>query len=159
MAPFNSTRSHLSSLHSSVQELIEQKSIIIWFGPKVKEIDHQYELNNNGELDNGVYNKFVNNSIRNDEDGDKAGEEYISLDSHFSGDDPEELSEFSGGYDRRGQKEELYSNYNFVINEEIVRRMNQEFKYPLDYIIKCLDDNKANYCTASYYLLLQDQNF
>jgi len=40
LAPFNSTKSHLSSLHSSVLDLVEQKSIILWFGPKVKEIDH-----------------------------------------------------------------------------------------------------------------------
>lgn len=30
---------------------------VIRFGPKVKEIDRQYELNNNGELDNGVYHQ------------------------------------------------------------------------------------------------------
>jgi len=37
--------------------------------------------------------------------------------------------------------------------------MNEEFKYPQDYITKCLDENWANYCTATYYLLLADQNF
>jgi len=87
LAPFNSTWSHFSSVHSSVEELLERKSIIIWFGAKVKEIDHQFELNNNGELDNGVYNKFVENQIWNDEDGDKAGEEYISLDSNYEEDE------------------------------------------------------------------------
>ena len=66
----------------------------------------------------------MNNSIRNDEDGDKAGEEYISYDTNFSGDDPEEFSRVSGGYERRGGKDESISNYSFVINEEIVTRMN-----------------------------------
>jgi len=32
---------------------------IIKFAAKVKDIDRQFELNNNGEVDNGVYNKFV----------------------------------------------------------------------------------------------------
>jgi len=41
LAPFNSTWTHLSDeLHWSVIDLIEEKSIIIWFGPRVKEIDH-----------------------------------------------------------------------------------------------------------------------
>lgn len=28
---------------------------VIRFAPKIKEIDRQYEMNNNAELDNGVY--------------------------------------------------------------------------------------------------------
>ena len=30
---------------------------VIRFAPKVKEIERQYELNNNAELDNGVYHQ------------------------------------------------------------------------------------------------------
>jgi len=32
---------------------------IIRYAPRVKDINRQYEMNNNCELDNGVYNKFV----------------------------------------------------------------------------------------------------
>jgi hypothetical protein len=32
---------------------------VIRFAARVKDIDRQYEMNNNCELDNGVYNKFV----------------------------------------------------------------------------------------------------
>jgi len=51
------------------------------------------------------------------------------------------------------------SNYNFVIDEQIVQRMKEKYGYPYEYIMKSLDENKANYCTTTYYLLLQDQNF
>ena len=34
---------------------------IMKFKGKVRELDKEYEKNNNGELDNGVYNKFVQN--------------------------------------------------------------------------------------------------
>jgi hypothetical protein len=37
--------------------LIDRK--VIKFAARVKDLDRQYEMNNNGELDNGVYNKFV----------------------------------------------------------------------------------------------------
>ena len=91
LAPFNSTKSHISSkLHESVEELIIDKTEHVFLHHRVKEVDWQYEINNNGELDNGVYNKFVNNSIRNDNDGDKANEEMVSHDTEYSGDQTEE---------------------------------------------------------------------
>jgi hypothetical protein len=42
--------------------------MVINLARRCREIDRQYEFNNNGELDNGVYHKFVYNS---DEDIDK----------------------------------------------------------------------------------------
>ena len=35
---------------------------IIRFAGRVKDIDRQYEINNNCEIDNGVYNKFLKQS-------------------------------------------------------------------------------------------------
>ena len=35
---------------------------VIKYAPRVKDINRQYEMNNNCELDNGVYNKFVKQS-------------------------------------------------------------------------------------------------
>jgi len=59
LAPFNSTMSKIDV------ELIQDKSIkkllvdkkCIKFSAKVKELDRQYELNNNADLDNGVYHQ------------------------------------------------------------------------------------------------------
>ena len=47
-------------------EMMESKSILK-FGPKVREIDRQYEINNNADLDNGVYNQVKENGL-SDED-------------------------------------------------------------------------------------------
>jgi len=70
-------------MHDSVRDKMKDKHNMLRFEVKVRELDRQYEMNNNGELDNGVYNKFVNNSIRNDDDGDKANEELISNPSTY----------------------------------------------------------------------------
>ena len=35
---------------------------MIKYANKVKDLNRQYEMNNNCDLDNGVYNKFVNQS-------------------------------------------------------------------------------------------------
>lgn len=59
LAPFNSTKSNLDdsdSISSSINKLLVPRSAIK-FSAKVKEIDRQYELNNNAMLDNGVYNQ------------------------------------------------------------------------------------------------------
>ena len=40
---------------------------VIKYGNKVKDINRQYELNNNCDLDNGVYNKFLNKSSSSDD--------------------------------------------------------------------------------------------
>lgn len=63
LAPFNSTKSNLEeiekyySLPSEIKDLIQSKSCLK-FHARAKEIDQQYEVNNNAELDNGVYHDF-----------------------------------------------------------------------------------------------------
>lgn len=60
LAPFNTTKSHLSmEICQTVQELMIEKNCVIKFGMRVKEIDKNYEQNNNVDLDNGVFNKFA----------------------------------------------------------------------------------------------------
>jgi hypothetical protein len=59
LAPFNSTRSHISDNYLSkegISELIRPKDVL-GFADKCKEVNRQYMLNNNAELDNGVYNE------------------------------------------------------------------------------------------------------
>jgi len=61
LAPFNTTLSEFDddaeeNENINLPNKIKDKRIIK-FGPNIKEIDKQYEKNNNGEMDNGVYNK------------------------------------------------------------------------------------------------------
>lgn len=68
LAPFNSTKSHLSDVHDSVKEIMFMKGEVLKLNAKVRDIDRQYEFNNNCELDNGVYNRFVNEDEDNKEE-------------------------------------------------------------------------------------------
>ena len=52
----------LDFLSISQSEIVEKKCIK--FAPRAKDVDRQYELNNNGEVDNGVYNKFIKQSTQ-----------------------------------------------------------------------------------------------
>ena len=47
---------------------------MIKFGPKVRDIDRQYEINNNADLDNGVYHKFDEENAEGNNEEDKPAE-------------------------------------------------------------------------------------
>lgn len=79
LAPFNSTLTHQSEADSFDSRLVQDNKAIINFGAKVRDVDRQYEKNNNGDVDNGVYNKFVCDS-----DDAKAEPEPSSDDSFSS---------------------------------------------------------------------------
>lgn len=81
LAPFNSTRSHIEGSDKNEDEepilppleidenmIFEKK--VIKYAARVKDVNRQYEMNNNCELDNGVYNKFVKQSTENISKGD-----------------------------------------------------------------------------------------
>ena len=73
LAPFNSTKSHITDdfyLDESIQEIMVPQSNFT-FSDKCKEVNRQYMLNNNADLDNGVYNekeeeKKIEENIQND---------------------------------------------------------------------------------------------
>ena len=64
-------------MRQSVQDLIVEKMMVIKFARKCREIDRQYEFNNNGDLDNGVYHKFVNNTNGENEEEDSENKSKI----------------------------------------------------------------------------------
>lgn len=212
LAPFNSTKSHVSELHSSIENNMFIKNLVIKFAAKWRDVDRQYEMNNCWELDNGVYNKFVYNSPNEEEsknqDKDESRSESSvvmsekekkkvdkkpkgadaflnqSLDSSFKestmksmedeqdllksqkcqGSDDDNLKrmkmllEVEKPKDELEQMNSVSSNYNFVVDDKIVEATWQ-FGYPRDYVIKWLENNEANYCTAAYYLLGMDQDY
>ncbi len=86
LAPFNSTVTEILENEEGKRAAAERDSMMqdkrsmIKFCAKVRDIDRQYEKNNNGEIDNGVYNKLVCESS-NDEG---KGESLDSSSSHDS---------------------------------------------------------------------------
>lgn len=59
LAPFNSTLTERSDCHDDSTEKLMLEKKVLKLGAKVREVDRQYEKNNNCEVDNGVYNKCV----------------------------------------------------------------------------------------------------
>ena len=61
LAPFNSTMSDVDQFFKSALAMapMEDKKEVLKFAARCRDQDRQYEINNNAELDNGVYHKFV----------------------------------------------------------------------------------------------------
>ncbi len=57
-------------VRTSIGPQLLEKMMIINLHRRVREIDRQYEFNNNGDLDNGVYHKGAEGSQDGDEDPD-----------------------------------------------------------------------------------------
>lgn len=55
------------------------------------------------------------------------------------------------------EKEEMnkYFDQKFEIDEEIVDMVSR-LGYSKSYVISCLEDNEANHCTTTYYLLANE---
>ena len=61
LAPFNSTMSDVDKFLKEILAMapMEKKKDVFGFAARCRDQDRQYEINNNAELDNGVYHKFV----------------------------------------------------------------------------------------------------
>ena len=75
LAPFNSTQSEdMEVFKASIKPMMLDKQLVLRLSRLCREVDRQYEFNNNGQLDNGVYHKQVANSEggkKSEEDSDK----------------------------------------------------------------------------------------
>lgn len=56
----------------------------IKFAARIRDIDKQYEVNNNAELDNGVYHKFAEEEEEKNNKKDEINESDDSLQSSFN---------------------------------------------------------------------------
>lgn len=117
-------------MRQSVKELIVEKMMVIKFARKCREIDRQYEFNNNGDLDNGVYHKFVNNTNGENEEDDSENKSKIEdidllakpmlVSSRLM--DKEE----DGIYERDSFEEEFKNFKNMEKNQERARQVHEK---------------------------------
>lgn len=155
LGPFNTVKSDESS-ESELDAL--QKKEIMKFSDKIRDFDRQYEKNNNGDLDNGVYNKFVyssHSSCTPDEDDEdfknkksmdnKSENELVCLSQKEKIDNQSSISQIDG-------IEEDCNDEKLEVNEELVKII-EDFGYSKNFILESLQNYELNQITTSYYLL------
>ena len=140
LAPFNTTLSQeLEDSLIGEKELVD-KVMVMKFSSKAKDIDRQYEKNNNGDIDNGIYTKFLASSSKESE-GLIADESYSETPSS------------SKSFIRTEDHKETITNC-LTINQSILTKM-ESYGYRKDYVTKCLRNNELNHATATYYLFFK----
>lgn len=159
LAPFNSSQDE--NLVKSDKSLVKLEVLnnIIKFDQKVKALNKQYELNNNGEIDNGIVisPKILSKENSNESFDDKRKVSLINskVHSRFGSNllspnvERESLS-------NRGSYITSISNTLIKIDDNIVYSLSK-LGYNSEYIRKQIINNEINYCSASYYLLIKDK--
>lgn len=144
---------------------LEKKRDMIRFAARCRDQDRQYEINNNGELDNGVYHKFVYSSRDNEKkyESSALGSSVNDLRPHssrnmgrsdqrfFAADDPNLVSLTAD--DEHHSKDEMES-----VDEARVKTL-VRLGFPQEYVSHVLQRNEASYALAGYFLLGEDQQY
>lgn len=157
---------------------LQDKKATVRFAARCRDQDRQYEINNNGELDNGVYHKFVYSSRDGQPEAssslDDAKGSINDLRPHSS----RNMSKPSGGIEfgeeleklKKGMRDNDYSQskgdpsdtdsvhgigvpgVGEMLDPARVQTL-INFGYPDDYVRYCLLENEASYCLSGYFLL------
>ena len=131
---------------------IKLENGIILFANKVREFNMNYELNNNGELDNGMLintkTETISTSVRNNTLLNNKeyfiDDEFINLETKNLNNNIKES--FKKDNDTREKS-------NNILNKI------QNLGYDINYVKDCIKNNKICHCTVVYYLMMNYENF
>ena len=147
---------------------LEKDQII--FSKKIKEYNRLYELNNNGEVDNGVLiNSKTQSSINTSERSSRSYKKNDILDLNISNEEScvvfnenDEIIEVK----KKNNKTKEKKNSNKSINEEVDQTvktnniLNQMslMGYDKKYVMDCVKKNELCHASAVYYLMMNYEN-
>lgn len=144
LAPFNSTLTHMSSDYKD--PVVIKKNKIMRFGVKVKDIDRQYEANNNWDLDNGVFNEFIQKT-----DSDEAAN---SVKDSISSLKRTEDSKLGGSVLETEEDEEIESIASDHADfDDYLYEIMEKWGYDRGYLKECLRQNMHTYGTTGIHLI------
>lgn len=148
---------------------------MIRFAARCRDQDRQYEINNNGELDNGVYHKFVYSSRDGapEQSSSQAGSNSVNDLRPHSSRNLKNRSDQRGSHKMFGKgrteqtesdlENESFGNQFFADDEQPVDETRLKcllrLGYPEEYVRFCLRKGDASYCLAGYFLLGEDQQY
>ena len=147
-APYNSyieneNNEKLSFEEDKDYEELKVLNDICKFGWRVQQANIQYELSNNGDFDNGLI------KTQKEEDFKKENEKIEKVIENKSKNEKKWVNS-----PRESDSEDEEDK--IEINQDIVDKIEKEVGYKKSYIIECINKNKINYATATYYLLTRE---
>lgn len=142
LSPYISRMNSENELLDCYDEKLKIENGIIKYGVKAKELNNEYELNNNNEFDHGmlISSNDVNNISKNE----------IHTKNEI------EINSYRNVTGSKPQTNQVVQKTK-IINEAIVS-MVAELGYNREYIIKSIERNELCQATAAYYLFLNYEN-
>lgn len=150
-APFNSLISEDDPDNSveMVNSNLKFEDDLIKFNGKLKEINMNYELNNNEEIDNGMLINSKMNLVSEEIANNNSKVERIT--------ENEEINIINSNRNNQRRNIKKENTASFVINEYIVSLV-VDLGFEREYVIKSLEKNELCHATAAYYLFLNYEN-
>jgi uncharacterized protein YlxW (UPF0749 family) len=158
LAPFNSTRSHISDdffKRDSIQDLLVSNTAMV-FEDRCREVNRQYMLNNNAELDNGVYNEAEEKKEEAKKD------ELVGLDDKIESEQPAEEPSNQGPVVAESAMQSVLNSLNtsqVAVDEDRIEKMEQHFGYGFDYVVDQIENDQLNHASTCYFLLDCEKEF
>ena len=157
LAPFNSSITSEGDEDEEDDDLnnpdLSIRNGIIKFTPKARDLNRNYELNNNQEIDNGII-ILSNDSEEKEKEKEKGKKEKSlydgSYNSKFHSKKFSPLGELE--YNNNFENKNNVNKKNNIINEKILENI-KKLGYDKEYIKKCINNKEFNYGTATYKLL------
>ena len=155
LAPFNTSLTEFEFFDDSINDLnnpdLVIRNNIIKFPPKVRELNRNYELNNNQEIDNGIV-------ITHNESEDEINKNTTGYDNYLS-----KGKTNSKGISPLNEKEENNFNNKMEINNnnngEVINEnaldILENLGYNKTFVREWLNYNYFNYATAGYHLIVK----
>jgi serine/threonine protein kinase len=134
---------------------IKLENELITFNKKIKEYNRLYELNNNGEVDNGVLiNSKTQSSINMTDRSDKSKKDIFNLNiSNNNSFIIKDLND-SKNINKKNSDDELDKT---VKINNILAQM-KIMGYNKDYVLDCVKRNELCHASAVYYLMMNYEN-
>ena len=147
-APYNSYIENENNEQLSFEEDKDYQELkvlndICKFGWRVQQANIQYELSNNGDFDNGLI------KTQKEEDFKKENEKIEKVIENKSNNEKKWVNS-----PRESDSEDEIDK--IEINEDIIDKIEKEVGYKKSFLIECINKNKINYATATYYLLARE---
>ena len=153
LAPFNSSvddgDSMSHELYDANNKRIRLENNVLKFAVKVKEINYNYELNNNGEIDNGI--------IISPNESKNSSKKILSPLIIENSNKNSAKNIFKSNSDKKFFKENEIEEIKEEINLSAVKQM-ENFGYSKNFVKSCIKINENNYATTGYYLLVKYSN-
>ena len=107
-------------------------------------------MSNNKDLDNGIIKTQKEEEFKNKNEKIERIDEEKILSARLSGLNSPKV---------RSANDSFEDSEKITIKKELLKSIEKNIGYDRKYIINCLQNNKINYATATYYLMSKDEQY